>query len=276
MSLRRVVITSFLLVAVGTVFAQTPQTPGTTIDPISGTWTGDIGLTDANRFPVTFELKYDGKAIAGSVKGPGTARLKAGTFDPTTDALRLELDVDDDGKPSPFIFEGIAVNGVATGRVSGNNQVGTFKLARAGKDASPSPEAAAADTAALLRKGFEEVSGWVTKSAALVPPDRYAYRPVQTVRTFGELVGHIADAYDFYCGRAAGKDVQWSDAVAKGKTDKATLAQKLKQSTDACTAVFDKGGDVGQLLANLGHTSLHYGNVITYLRMMGLVPPSGS
>ena len=78
MSLRRVVITSCVLVAVGTVLAQTPQTPGTTIDPISGTWTGDIGLTDANRFPVAFELKYDGTGIAGSVKGPGTARLKTG------------------------------------------------------------------------------------------------------------------------------------------------------------------------------------------------------
>jgi uncharacterized damage-inducible protein DinB len=134
----------------------------------------------------------------------------------------------------------------------------------------------AADTSTHLRKGFAEVSDWVTKSAALVPADKYSYRPVQTVRTFGELVGHIADGYDFYCGRAAGKNVQWSDDAAKGKTDKATLVQKLKQSTDACAAAFEKGGDTGQLLANIAHTSLHYGNVITYLRMLGLVPPSGS
>lgn len=277
MSLRRLVVASCVLLAVGTVFAQTPQTPGTTTDPISGTWTGDIGLTDANRFPVTFVLTYDGKAIAGSVQGPGTARLKAGTFDPKTDALRLEIDVDDDAKPSPFVFEGIAVNGVATGRVSGNNQIGTFKILRDSgnsRGAGTSLQETDADTAALFTKGFSEVSAWVSKSAALVPAEKYAYRPVQTVRTFGELVGHIADGYDFYCGRAAGRDVQWSDATAKGKTDKATLVRKLKQSTDACASVFNKGGDVGQLLANLAHTSLHYGNVITYLRMMGLVPPS--
>ncbi|HEY7474015.1 MAG TPA: DinB family protein, partial [Vicinamibacterales bacterium] len=119
-------------------------------------------------------------------------------------------------------------------------------------------------------------SAWVTKSAALVPPDKYTYQPTKTVRTFGQLIAHVADAYDYYCGRAAGKDVQWSDATEKGKLDKVTLAAKLKQSTDACTAVFNGKGDPGQLLANIAHTSLHYGNVITYLRMLGLTPPSSS
>ena len=150
-------------------------------------------------------------------------------------------------------------------------QVGQPPLARSD---SASAQARGADTNAMFAKGFAEVSGWVIKSAALVPPDKYSYRPVQTVRTFGELVGHVADGYDFFCGRAAGKDVQWSDATSKGKTDKATITQKLKQSTDVCAAVFAKTGDPGQLLANLGHTSLHYGNIVTYLRMMGLVPPS--
>ena len=107
-----------------------------------------------------------------------------------------------------------------------------------------------------------------------MPADKYNYRPVQTVRTFGQLVAHVADSYAYFCARAAGQKVEWSDAIEKGSTDKATLVEKLKQKTDACNAVYGGSGDVGQLLTNVGHTSMHYGNMITYIRMLGLVPPS--
>ena len=73
------------------------------------------------------------------------------------------------------------------------------------------------------------MSDWVTKSADLVPGAKYTYRPAPTVRTFGELVAHVADSYHYYCGRAAGKNVEWSDAIEKGKTDKATVVPKLKE-----------------------------------------------
>ncbi len=277
MPARRLVVAVCLLLSVGAVFAQTPAPPGKS-DPISGTWTGDIGLTDDTRFPVTFDLTFDGaSAISGTVKGPGSATLKGGAFDTKTNLLKLEVQVDNDGRPaSPFLFEGIAVNGVATGRVNADNQTGTFKLARDGASPTDGFQAGSSDNSEHFRKGFSELSEWITKSASLVPADKYSYRPVQTVRTFGQLIGHIADGYDFYCGRAAGKNVQWSDAGEKGKMDKVTLAQRLKQSTDACSAVFSGKGDNGQLLANIAHASLHYGNVITYLRMLGLVPPSSS
>lgn len=129
------------------------------------------------------------------------------------------------------------------------------------------------DVPALLKGGFAEVNGWIVKSAELVPADRYTYRPVATVRTFGELVAHVADGYNWYCANASGKQTEWSDAVEKGRTDKATVVVKLKQAADACTAASEKGQPM-QLMQNIGHANLHYGNMITYLRMMGLVPPS--
>jgi uncharacterized damage-inducible protein DinB len=130
------------------------------------------------------------------------------------------------------------------------------------------------DAGTALKAGFAEVSAWVTKSAELVPAEKYSYRPVGTVRTFGQVLGHVADAYNYYCSQAAGKQVQWSDAIANGATDKATILPKLKQAGAVCDAVYASGGAAGPLLANVGHTSLHYGNLITYLRMMGMVPPS--
>ena len=133
---------------------------------------------------------------------------------------------------------------------------------------------AANDAAAALREGFTEVSGHVLKAASLVPPDKYSYQPTKTVRTFGQLIAHIVDGYTYFCAAGTGKKVEWSEATEKGSTDKATLLQKLKQSTDACSATYKDTGQAGELLRNISHTNLHYGNVITYMRMMGLVPPS--
>lgn len=130
--------------------------------------------------------------------------------------------------------------------------------------------------AAAVKFGFDEVSGWLAAAANLVPPDKYTYKPVNTVRSFGELMAHAADGMNWFCGSAmAAKDVPWSDAVEKGRTDKATVVAALKTATAGCAkahaspnARFDK------LMANVAHSNLHYGNAITYLRMLGLKPPS--
>jgi uncharacterized damage-inducible protein DinB len=129
------------------------------------------------------------------------------------------------------------------------------------------------DVPALLKGGFAEVSEWITRAAAMVPAERYDYKPVATVRTFGELVAHVADGYNWYCANASGQKTEWSDAVEKGPTDKATVTAKLKVATDKCIAVTPTGQAM-QLMQNIGHANLHYGNIITYLRMMGLTPPS--
>jgi uncharacterized damage-inducible protein DinB len=126
----------------------------------------------------------------------------------------------------------------------------------------------------MLGYGFNEVSGWVTKAAELVPADKYSYRPVGTVRTFGEQVAHVADAYNWYCANAVGRKVEWSDAIEKGPKDKATLAAKLKAATAGCAAIFKGGTMTPQMGGVIAHTNLHYGNMITYMRMLGLTPPS--
>ena len=131
------------------------------------------------------------------------------------------------------------------------------------------------DAAAALKQAFGEVSGWILKAADMVPPDKYNYRPVGTVRTYGELLGHVADGYNYFCSQASGKKVEWSDAVSKGKTDKATIVAALKSSTAACVAAHNgPNAGIPPLIQNFGHTNLHYGNVVTYMRMLGLVPPS--
>ena len=133
----------------------------------------------------------------------------------------------------------------------------------------------APDPSTELRNGFNEVNGWVTKAAEAVPADKYSYRPTDGVRTFGQLIAHITDSYNYFCANAAGNKVEWSEAVEKGGTDKDMLLPKLKDAVGKCNAAYGaSNAQFRALFANVGHTNLHYGNIITYMRMLGLKPPS--
>ena len=138
-----------------------------------------------------------------------------------------------------------------------------------------SEPAKAPDVATELRNGFNEVNGWVTKAAEMVPADKYNYKPADTVRTFGQLIAHVTDSYNYFCAHGVGNKVEWSDPVEKGVTDKDTLLPKLKEAVGRCNAAYGSAkGEIRPLLSNVGHTNLHYGNIITYMRMLGLKPPS--
>ena len=126
----------------------------------------------------------------------------------------------------------------------------------------------------VVQGGFTDVSGYVLKAAEMVPAERYTYQPTKDVRTFGQMVAHIVDGYNYFCAAGSGTKIQWSDAAEKGATDKATLTGKLKQATTACQATYAGKAQLGELIKNNEHTNLHYGNLVTYLRMMGMKPPS--
>ena len=137
------------------------------------------------------------------------------------------------------------------------------------------PEKTTPDVSTEMRNGFNEINGWVTKAAEAVPADKYSYRPVDTVRTFGQLIAHITDSYNYFCTNGVGTKVEWSEAVEKGGTDKDTLLPKLKEAVGRCNTAYSSGNaQLRPLLINVSHTSLHYGNLITYMRMMNLKPPS--
>jgi uncharacterized damage-inducible protein DinB len=134
----------------------------------------------------------------------------------------------------------------------------------------PTPDARSA-----AKAGFAEVSGWLAKSAELIPADKYTYKPVGTVRSVGQMLAHAADGMQWYCEIASGKKVEWSDATEKGRTDKATIVAALKKATDGCGPVYGNAGSrIDHLFANIAHSNLHYGNMVTYMRMLGLTPPS--
>jgi uncharacterized damage-inducible protein DinB len=127
------------------------------------------------------------------------------------------------------------------------------------------------------------------KSAEEMPEANYSFKPVSTVRSFGELVGHVADGQYEFCGPVAGDSAK-HPSVEKSKTSKADLIAALKEGFAYCDKVYDGMTDAhaADTVDFFGHSSAkltvlnfnnthnmeHYGNMVTYLRMKGLVPPS--
>ena len=128
------------------------QSRGAKADPLTGTWTGELNPSGAPRpVTVTMELKFDGKStVAGTFTGlPNPGDVKAGTFNPKTGALKLELGKKGDPEVR-LVLEGTVVKGAATGRLSGEAGPGEFKITKKGRSPS-APNATGAERAGALR-----------------------------------------------------------------------------------------------------------------------------
>jgi hypothetical protein len=255
-----------LLSATGLAAAQTVP------DPVTGTWSGRIGPSAEPDYAITLELRLAGTSVRGTLStSDGTGEI-GGTYEAASGTLHLAITRAGEQSAS-LVLDGVAVQGMATGRASRGQSTGTFVLTRNGATAREASGNVASIDRAQLRSAFEELNTNIAKAAELVPAVRFAWQPVGTVRTVGQVVGHVADAYQYYCGRAVGHAVQWSDAIAEGQLDKPALIAKLNDAAEQCSAAFE-AGSVGPLIVNYGHANLHYGNLVTYLRLLGLVPPT--
>jgi uncharacterized damage-inducible protein DinB len=152
------------------------------------------------------------------------------------------------------------------------------------------PLAAQSNPLSAGNKGlYTLVKNNVMKAAEKMPEANYAYKPTDAVRSFGQIVGHIADAQYLFCSAALGEKNP-SPGIEKGKTSKADLVQALKDAFAYCDKAYDGMTDahaadlvkffgrdstkLGVLSFNSAHNDEHYGNIVTYMRLKNLVPPS--
>ncbi|MEO5800164.1 MAG: DinB family protein [Gemmatimonadales bacterium] len=140
-----------------------------------------------------------------------------------------------------------------------------------------------------VRSLWQQLSGYVLASAEDMPEAKYAFKPTPEVRSFGELIGHVAGSQNMFCAAALGEKEPAEDAVEKAATSKAALIAAMKASIAYCTKAYAQTDNASRaaitlfgqkrnrmyaLAMNATHDGEHYGNLITYLRMNGLVPPS--
>ena len=136
---------------------------------------------------------------------------------------------------------------------------------------------------------WKSVIGNVNQAAEELPEALYAYRPTPDVRSFGELFAHIAGSQKMYCAMALGDKVPGEADVEKSAKTKAAIVAALKESNTYCERAYAlRDDDVKApvdifgtqhprfyaLIANASHDGEHYGNIVTYMRLNKLVPPS--
>ena len=143
---------------------------------------------------------------------------------------------------------------------------------------------------ASIKMQYGIAKGVITRSAEKVPAADYGFKATDEVRSFGQLVGHVADAQYGFCSAVLGEKSPMAGSVEKTKTSKADLVQALKDAFAYCDKAYDGMTDavavqtvkffgrdtpkLGVLAFSNMHDYEHYGNMVTYMRLKKIVPPS--
>lgn len=136
---------------------------------------------------------------------------------------------------------------------------------------------------------YGKVKEILLRSAEKTPEENYSFKPTDTVRSFGQIVGHVADAQYLFCSIVLGEKNP-APKIEQTKTSKADLIAALKDAFAYCDKAYDgmtdasgtqmvklMGSDspkLSVLTANLMHSLEHYGNLVTYMRLKSIVPPT--
>ncbi|MBE0595429.1 MAG: DinB family protein [Gemmatimonadales bacterium] len=150
------------------------------------------------------------------------------------------------------------------------------------------PVTASAQGMAAIKPLYEDFRGWLIASAQQMPEADYSFKPTPEVRSFGELLGHTANANFMFCSAALGEESPSKQDYEKAAT-KAEIVQGIEAAFAYCDKAYAmpdakameeitffrrKGTRLWVLNFNATHDAEHYGNVVTYMRLKGMVPPS--
>ncbi len=136
---------------------------------------------------------------------------------------------------------------------------------------------------------YGRIKDIVLRSAEKVPEENYNFKPTEAVRSYGQILGHVAEAQYIFCSKVLGQ-TNPAPKIEETKTSKADLIAALRDSFAYCDKAYDGmtdasgaetvklfGGDTAKLdvlTVNLMHTMEHYGNLVTYMRLKNIVPPT--
>ena len=163
------------------------------------------------------------------------------------------------------------------------------------QDAKSSQESKAAQTpqpnpfSTFNKFAYTRIRTILVSSAEKMPEENYSFKPTDAVRSYGQIVGHVADAQYNFCSLALGEKNPGLK-IEQTKTTKADLVAALKDAVAFCDKAYDSMTDasgsqmvklfdteipkLGVLNINNMHDMEHYGNLVTYMRLKNIVPPT--
>ncbi len=129
-------------------------------------------------------------------------------------------------------------------------------------------------------------------AAEAMPDDKFDFAPTEGefkgVRSFGSQVKHVAESnyYFFGGGKVSETDLKAKQDAIEKLTTKADILNALKDSLTQAHAYCDattpenafvmtaNGTRGGMATFGIAHMMDHYGQMVVYLRMNGIVPPA--
>ena len=151
---------------------------------------------------------------------------------------------------------------------------------------APQPNQTDSALTAETRRVFLTISANLLKATREMPENSYSFKPTSDVRTFGELIAHIANVQMTLCHNINGGASKNRDQQAS----KDNLIKNLEASAGECGRAFSElsaenankmvqtpAGQVTHLAALvyiITHASEEYGQMSIYLRLNHLTPPT--
>jgi uncharacterized damage-inducible protein DinB len=144
-----------------------------------------------------------------------------------------------------------------------------------------------------LNRTYSGLKGFILKSAEKMPAEHFGFRPTEEVRSFGQVLAHIADANYLLCSPAIGEanpNGTVMNALEQQELARDAMMARLKETFDYCDKAYaavteanaveavpfvdSRRPRLSVLWTHVSHAYEHYGNLVTYLRLKGIVPPS--
>ena len=100
--------------------------------------------------------------------------------------------------------------------------------------------------------GFQK--GTLLRSAEKMPEENYSFKPVDTVRTYGQVVGHLAGAQYLFCSKVLDEEKPGAEVGGRPRPQKADLIAALKTAFAYCDKAYDAMTDAsgGQIVKLFG------------------------
>jgi uncharacterized damage-inducible protein DinB len=126
---------------------------------------------------------------------------------------------------------------------------------------------------------FTELNRRVLEMAKDFPEEKYGYRATKDVRSFREVIVHVASGNAYAAKAGRGEKANWDEIDPKGYSTKAAAVALLEKTiADASATLKATPSDrfaktVEPWLDVIEHAGEHYGQLVVYYRNNGMVPP---
>jgi TolB-like protein/uncharacterized damage-inducible protein DinB len=148
------------------------------------------------------------------------------------------------------------------------------------------------DTVTILaanKQMYQTIRGYLLASAEKLPEADYAFKPTPDVRSYGAIIGHVSNAMFGSCAALKG-EANPNTSNLEETTAREAIVTNLRKAATYCDEAVNgltessasepvRRGQrsivrIAPLMTLVAHLNEHYGNLVTYMRLKGVVPPS--